>query len=171
MTRSSTLSAKLVALVLGAGLIAPALSGCAQGGYYGGGSNNQQTGTVIGAIGGAAAGAAIGGKDNWLWAGALGALAGGVIGNQIGAYLDREDQQRALQNANYALTSVPDGQSARWSNPQNATGGYTTPTRTISQADGQTCREFQTGISAQGQTSTGTGLACRQPDGTWRVVR
>lgn len=148
--------------------LAAGLAGCTQGG---GSWNKQDTGTALGAVAGAAAGAAIGGKDNWWWAAGLGALAGGVVGNQVGAYLDRQDQQTSYQNANYALNNVPDGQSAQWSNPQNNTSGYTKPVETVQTASGQTCRTFQTGVTAQGQSSSGTGTACRQPDGTWKIVR
>ena len=66
---------------------------------------------------------------------------------------------------------MPDGQKATWSNPQNQTSGYTKPIETVQTASGETCREFQTGVTAQGQTSAGTGTACRQPDGTWKIVR
>lgn len=161
------LSAKLLASVLAVSLALP-LSACAQNSY---GGSKQNTGTVIGALGGAAAGAAIGGEDNWWWAAGLGALAGGVVGNQVGAYLDRQDQQTSYRNANYALNNVPDGQSAKWSNPANNTGGYTRPIETVETASGQTCRDFQTGVTAQGQSTSGTGTACRQPDGTWKIVR
>lgn len=143
------------------------LAGCKQGGGW----NKQQTGTALGAVAGAAAGAAIGGEDDWWWAAGLGALAGGVVGNQVGAYLDRQDQQTSYQNANYALNNVPDGQSAKWSNPQNQTAGYTKPVETTKTASGQTCREFETGVTAQGQSSTGRGTACRQADGTWKIVK
>jgi surface antigen len=148
-------------------VLAAALSGCTQGG---GGWNKQQTGTALGAVAGAAAGAAIGGKDNWWWAAGLGALAGGVVGNQVGAYLDRQDQQTSYQTATHALNNVPDGQTASWSNPQNNTSGFTRPVETVQTASGQTCRTFQTGVTAQGQTSSGTGTACRQPDGTWKIM-
>lgn len=147
--------------------LAAGLAGCAQGS---GGWNKQQTGTALGAVAGAAAGAAIGGKDDWWWAAGLGALAGGVVGNQVGAYLDRQDQQTSYQTANYALNNVPDGQEARWSNPENNTSGYTKPVETTQTASGQTCRVFQTGVSAQGQNTSGTGTACRQPDGTWKIM-
>ena len=135
---------KIIAGALVAALALP-LAACSANSYGGG---KQNTGTVLGAVGGAAAGAAIGGKDNWWWAAGLGALAGGVVGNQVGAYLDRQDQQTSYQTANRALNSVPDGQQAKWSNPQNQTSGYTKPTETVQTASGQTCREFPTGVTA-----------------------
>lgn len=158
---------RLVAFTLVASLALP-LAACSSNSYGGG---KQNTGTVVGALGGAAAGAAIGGKKNWWWAAGLGALAGGVVGNQVGAYLDRQDQQTSYQTANRALNTVPDGQKATWTNPQNQTSGYTKPIETSKTANGDTCRTFQTGVTAQGESTAGTGTACRQPDGTWKIIR
>jgi surface antigen len=142
------------------------LAGCATSGG-GSGITKEQGGTVVGALGGAAIGAAAG-NGNW-WAIGAGALVGGLVGNRVGNYLDERDQQQAYSTANYALDNNKDGQTATWSNPQNDTGGYTTPTKTYQTASG-TCRTYQTGIEAGGQTQSGTGTACRQPDGTWKLM-
>ncbi len=37
-------------------------------------------------------------------------------------------------------------------------------------AAGQTCREYQTTVTVDGQTQPSYGTACLQPDGTWRIV-
>jgi surface antigen len=132
-----------------------------------GGITKEQGGTALGALGGGAAGAALG-DGNW-WAIGAGALVGGVVGNRVGNYLDERDRQQAYSTANHALDNNADGQTASWSNPQNNTGGYTTPTETFQTSSG-TCRTFQTGVSANGQEQSGTGTACRQPDGTWALV-
>lgn len=149
-----SLSAKTFAALLSLSAVA----GCA---------NSEQTGTVLGALGGAAAGYALG--DGEWWAVGAGALVGGLVGNRVGNYLDERDRQTAYSNANYALNNNADGQTAKWSNPQNNTGGYTTPTETYQTASG-TCRTYQTGVTANGQSESGTGKACRQPDGTWKLV-
>ena len=142
------MSRKLLSAFLALSLV----TGCA-----GSGITKEQGGTALGALGGAAAGAALG-DGNW-WAIGAGALVGGLVGNRVGNYLDERDQQQAYSTANYALDNNADGETASWSNPQNNTGGYTTPTET-----------YQTGVSANGQTQSGTGTACRQPDGTWKLV-
>lgn len=141
------------------------VTGCASSG--GGGITKEQGGTALGALGGAAAGAALG-DGNW-WAIGAGALVGGLVGNRVGNYLDERDRQQAYSTANYALDNNADGQMATWSNPQNNTGGYTTPTETYQTASG-TCRTYQTGVIANGQEQSGTGTACRQADGTWKLV-
>ena len=143
------------------------LTGCASSGG-GSGITKEQGGTVLGALGGAAAGAALG--DGKWWAIGAGALVGGLVGNRVGNYLDERDQQQAYSTANYALDHNKDGQTATWSNPQNNTSGYTTPTATQQTASGDTCRTYETGVSAGGQSQSGTGTACRQPDGTWKLM-
>jgi len=142
------------------------VTGCASSDGSGG-ITKEQGGTVLGALGGAAAGAALG-DGNW-WAIGAGALVGGLVGNRVGNYLDERDQQQAYSTAHYALEHNQDGQTSSWSNPQNNTGGYTTPTETYQTAEG-TCRHYQTGVTAGGQDHSGTGTACRQPDGTWKLV-
>jgi surface antigen len=157
---------KLMTVILVTALGAAPLAGCASNGT--GSYSDESVGTVLGAVGGAAAGAALGG-GKW-WAIGAGALVGGVLGNRVGNYLDQKDQQHAVQNANYALNHNADGQTSSWSNPQNKTSGYTTPVKTVQTASGGTCRTYQTGVTANGQNASGTGTACRQPDGTWKVV-
>ena len=107
------------------------LAGCASS--SGGGITNEQGGTVLGALGGAAIGAAAG-DGNW-WAIGAGALVGGLVGNRVGNYLDERDRQQAYSTASYALDNNKDGQTASWSNPQNNTSGYTTPTKTYQSAN------------------------------------
>jgi surface antigen len=151
--------------LLSAFLALSLVTGCASSG--GGGITKEQGGTALGALGGAAIGAAAS-DGNW-WAIGAGALVGGLVGNRVGNYLDERDQQQAYSTANYALNNNADGQMASWSNPQNNTSGYTTPTNTVETATG-TCRSYQTGVSANGQTQSGTGTACRQADGTWKLM-
>jgi len=149
-------------------LLALSLLAACAGPDGGGGITKEQGGTVLGALGGAAAGAALG-HSSW-WAIGAGALVGGLVGNRVGNYLDERDQQQAYSTANYALDHNKDGQTATWSNPQNSTSGYTTPTSTQQSASGDTCRTYETGVSAGGQSQSGTGTACRQPDGTWKLM-
>lgn len=42
--------------------------------------------------------------------------------------------------------------------------------RTFADTSGQPCREFQQTIVVAGQQQQGYGTACRQPDGSWRIV-
>lgn len=126
-------------------------------------------GAVIGGIGGAVLGSQIGSGRGQLVATAAGALLGAWLGREIGASLDRADQLTAAQTEQIALERNPDGQPATWRNPNTGASGYTTPVRTYETASGY-CREFQTAVVIEGRSETATGTACRQPDGSWRIV-
>ncbi|MGH7186610.1 MAG: RT0821/Lpp0805 family surface protein [Pseudomonadota bacterium] len=145
--------------------ITAALGGC-QNWEYG---EKQTAGAVIGGVGGAVLGSQVGDGTGQLVATAAGTLLGAWIGSEIGKSLDRADQQYATQSANAALERYPDGQSATWKNPNTGHAGSTTPNRTYEVADAP-CREYQTSVVIDGRTQTAYGTACRQPDGTWRVV-
>lgn len=45
-----------------------------------------------------------------------------------------------------------------------------TPIRTTQQAGGQYCREYQQTVTVGGRTERAHGIACRQPDGSWKIV-
>ncbi|HXV22742.1 MAG TPA: RT0821/Lpp0805 family surface protein [Alphaproteobacteria bacterium] len=142
-----------------------ALGGC-QSWEYG---EKETAGTVIGGVGGAVLGSQVGDGSTRLVATAAGTLIGAWIGNEVGKSLDRADQQHAERSANAALERNPDGQATTWTNPNTGHAGATTPVRTYETAQGP-CREYQTSVVIDGRTQTAYGTACREPDGTWRVV-
>lgn len=143
-----------------------ALAGCADSGM----GTKQTAGAVLGGVGGAVAGAQFGRGTGQLAATAAGTLLGAWIGSEVGRSLDRADQQAATQTTQTALETYPSGQAATWSNPDRGTSGSATPTRTYQTVEGQYCREFQTEINVGGQRETGYGTACRQEDGTWKIM-
>ena len=100
----------------------------------------------------------------------LGALAGAFIGSEIGKSLDKADRlyaQQAQQNAHVA----PIGETIAWNNPKSGNSGTFTPTRDgTDRATGEYCREYQTTINVGGKTESAYGTACRQPDGSWRII-
>ena len=49
--------------------------------------------------------------------------------------------------------------------------GTVTPQPAYQTAEGTYCREYQTTVTVGGQTESAYGTACRQPDGSWRVVQ
>jgi surface antigen len=129
------------------------------------------TKTAIGGLGGAAAGgllgAALGGSGTGI---AAGTILGGLIGGAIGNRMDAADQQRANVAATQALESIPSGQSVAWRNPDSGNAGAVTPVRTYQTETGQYCREFTQTINIGGEKHQSYGTACRQADGTWRIV-
>jgi surface antigen len=45
-----------------------------------------------------------------------------------------------------------------------------TPTHTYQGTGGQYCREYQQTIIIDGKPNQSYGTACRQPDGSWKVM-
>ena len=155
----------VVASVAGLALVG-SLGACQNAGY----GPKETVGTLGGAALGGFLGAQVGSGEEQLAATAAGVVIGGLLGNYVGRGLDERDQLAAERAASVAFEQNRDGQQAAWNNPNTGNYGYTTPTNTYQGQDGQWCREYQTSIVVQGQAQTGTGTACRQPDGTWRIV-
>ncbi|MEQ9170546.1 MAG: RT0821/Lpp0805 family surface protein [Rhodospirillales bacterium] len=132
--------------------------------------DKQTVGTLLGAGLGALAGSQFGGGKGQLAAVAVGALAGAWFGGETGKSLDKADKAYAQRTAQDALEYNKTNQTASWNNPDSKAAGTFTPTKTYQTADGHNCREYETSIVVDGKTEKATGTACRQPDGTWRVV-
>lgn len=65
---------------------------------------------------------------------------------------------------------MPTGTYSTWENPDTGHAGSFTPTRTYQRPTGQYCREYQQTIRVGGEVQESYGTACREPDGTWRIV-
>lgn len=150
---------KVVATMVAIGL----LGGCAN-------MNNAQQGQLIGVGLGtiAAHNLSKGHKDRGL-ALVVGALAGGIIGQQVGAHLDARDREMYGQTMQHTLERAPDNSTGSWNNPNSGHSGTVVPTQTYQASNGQYCREFQTSVVVGGETQQGYGRACRQPDGSWKI--
>ncbi|RMF08746.1 MAG: glycine zipper 2TM domain-containing protein [Alphaproteobacteria bacterium] len=137
------------------------LSACEQG------REGEQAGTLIGAAAGALLGREIGGGSVGM---VVGAVAGAYLGGQLGKKLDRKDREAMERTTQQALTTSPPGTTSRWTNPDSGNSGTVTPQQSFTNDNGQECREFQQTVTVDSETQTAYGTACRQPDGTWRVV-
>ena len=133
------------------------------------GGQKQTGGTVVGGIAGAIAGAQFGQGSGRVAAGAVGALLGALVGSEVGRSLDKADLTYANQ-ANQRAQSAPLNQPIQWNNPQSGNYGTVTPIKDGTTASGAYCREFQQTVTIGGKTESAYGTACRQPDGTWKVV-
>lgn len=134
------------------------------------GGPKQTGGALVGAGTGALIGSQIGSGDTRLAAVAIGTLLGGIAGSEVGKSLDRADRMEMAQTTNSTLETYPTGSQGEWRNPDSGHYGTVTPTRTYQRADGTYCREFQQTVYVGGQMEEAYGTACRQPDGTWRIV-
>jgi surface antigen len=128
---------------------------------------NGLLGGLGGAVVGGLLGSGIGGGSGKTLATIGGALAGGLIGNQLAMQLTCQDQSYLGQSTERSLSS---GQPVSWRNPDTGNYGEVTPVRTYNSQSGQYCREFQQTIYVGGKQENGYGTACRQPDGSWRIV-
>lgn len=139
-------------------------------GAAGTGYSKQQVGTVLGGVAGGLAGNQIGKGQGNTAATIGGAILGGMAGSAIGESLDRADMMYMSSTTQNALESTSRGTVSRWINPDSGNSGTITPTRNYEPTPGQFCREFSQTIVVGGQSQNAFGNACRQPDGSWRIV-
>jgi surface antigen len=164
--------------ILAVAALSLGLAACQQPGPYGTGPAPGEIGmnkTTGGALVGAAAGGLLGnqfgsgsGKGAMT---ALGVVAGGLLGSQVGKSLDQADIAYANRTTQTALETAPPGQALPWRNDQSGASGTVVPRAYTQMADGTYCREFQQTITVGGQTQQGYGTACKQPDGSWKIVQ
>ncbi len=156
-------------------LITTMLAGCNPpppgAGQDTGGISKQDIGTVLGGVGGAVIGSTIGGGNGRLVATGAGALLGAFAGNSIGKSLDKADANYANQTAQKALETSQPGQSLPWRNPDSGNSGTITPQAPYQTADGSYCREYTQTIDVGGQQQQAYGKACRQDDGSWKIIK
>ena len=133
--------------------------------------NPKQTmGKILGAGLGALTGSQIGSGKGQMVAVAVGALAGAWFGGEIGESLDKADRAYMERNTQEGLENSKTGAVSSWRNPDSGNYGTVKPTQTFKKADGQYCREFEQTVYANGKEESATGRACREGDGTWKIV-
>lgn len=141
-------------------LLLATLTACAAGvGGYG-------PKTTTGAAAGGAAGGLIGSSLGGAAATAAGVLLGGLLGAAVGQQMDSNDYYQMR----HSLETSRTGHSTQWHNPDTGALYQVTPTRTFDNQSGQPCREFNTTASIGGQRQNVHGVACREGDGSWRIV-
>jgi surface antigen len=114
-------------------------------------------------------GAQFGRGDGKLAATGAGVLIGALIGSEIGRSMDDVDRIRANEAIRVAHTAQI-GETIRWNNTQSGHFGTVTVLRDGVSASGRYCREYEQAITIDGRRAVGTGVVCRQPDGTWQIV-
>ena len=133
---------------------------------------NENQKSIIGGVGGAAAGGLIASALNANTAGVLGgAILGGLIGGAIGNRMDAADRREARNAAHRALESAPSGTATSWHNPESGNSGTITPTRTYHAQSGAYCREYEQTVTIGGESQQANGRACREPDGSWWIEK
>lgn len=153
-----------------AGMLAVAavdMSGCTPG-------NNVPGATAAGALAGGLVGNQLFHGRNAFAGVMAGALIGGIIGNRIGNYMDRQDRI----NMQSAIIHTPVNQQASWTSDRLGPGGrrVTYTVRPIKDYYAgrshhrRYCREYQTTVTIGGRAQRAFGKACREPDGSWKIL-
>lgn len=146
----------------------PWLGGAAVAGYLvGNRCNREALGSVLGGVIGGLAGSNVGRGDGRRAVTIAGALIGVLVGKSIGRQMDRTDQYCTGQTLEYAQ----DRQSIQWKNPDEGTAYSVTPINHFQTRDGRYCREYTTQAAVGGKQRQTYGTACRQPDGSWQIVK
>jgi len=146
------------------GVLTLGLAGCQEAGQ------KQTLGTLLGAVSGAVAGAQVGKGKGRIAAVAAGTLLGSLLGGSIGKSLDNADRIAMQQTTQQTLESSPSGKTVTWKNPDSGHSGTVTPQPSYKNSTGEYCREYQQSVTVNGKTERAYGTACRQPDGSWKIV-
>ncbi len=80
-----------------------------------------------------------------------------------------EEAQREHEAAQIQATTAAIGERIVWQTDTAA--GHVVTTREGTSASGLPCREFQHRITVGGKSENAYGTACRQPDGSWKIVQ
>ncbi|MEO1720158.1 MAG: glycine zipper 2TM domain-containing protein [Pseudomonadota bacterium] len=104
--------------------------------------DRSESGTVIGAVAGGILGNQVGRGKGRAVATVAGALIGGIVGHEIGRSMDEQDR-RLAQNAE--LRALEDGRTGRpiaWRNPDSGHYGEVIPRRAY-ERENRTCRDYE----------------------------
>ena len=145
-------------------LVALAVAACGPGGL-----TKQDAGIGVGAIAGGVIGNQFGGGDGKVLATALGAVVGGIVGSEIGKSLDDNDRRAAGEAEMAALERGQSGVAQPWRNPNSGHYGMVVPGKPYKRAS-QDCRDYSHTIYIDGKPQTMRGTACRNADGSWRAA-
>jgi surface antigen len=131
--------------------------------------SKQDAGTAIGAITGGIIGNQFGKGSGKVAATFAGAVIGGIVGNSIGKDLDARDRELARQAEYDAWEHGPPGRPVRWRNPGRDHYGEIVAEGYYNRG-GSRCRNFIHTVWIDGRRQQLRGTACRNPDGTWTQV-
>ena len=129
----------------------------------------EDLGSVIGGAAGAALGSQMGSGSGRTVATAAGTLLGAALGRSIGGSLDTVDLNQYHQTSQQALEVGRPGQAFPWQGPRSGVSGSVVPSGYFQNTSGQYCREYTQTINIGGRLQEGHGVACRQPDGSWKI--
>ena len=130
----------------------------------------EEMGALVGAGLGGLAGSLIGDGGGQLLAVGVGTMLGAILGSEVGKSLDRADRLAMAQATHTALEHGESGNPTTWTNPDTGNSGEIVPQGAVRRVDGTPCREFWKTVTIAGEKQQAYGTACRQADGTWRII-
>jgi surface antigen len=126
----------------------------------------QLIGGMLGAAAGGYVGSTIGKGKGKLAATAIGTLVGAVLGQSVGEQLARAEDICFSQTFEH----VPDREMITWNDAQRGARYEVIPKNTVKTTAGEYCREYTARATVNGKPVETYGTACRQPDGSWRLI-
>lgn len=138
-----------------------ALAGCATGPD----PSQEQTGLVVGALVGGLLGSQIGEGHGRTAATIVGTMLGAAVGGNVGRSMDESDRRKTA----HSLETLRTGVQSRWRNPDTGNEYTLVPMRTWDTPQGP-CREYELQAVIARRMESITGTACRQADGSWRMM-
>ena len=127
--------------------------------------SKEEQGALIGMVVGGIVGHQVGSGSGQVIATIIGTAAGAMIGGSIGRSMDEQDRMYTSAT----LENVRTGVSSSWVNPDTGYEYSMTPTNTYDSGTGP-CREYTLDATIGGKTEQVYGTACRQADGSWKIV-
>ena len=151
--------------ILGVMVASLGLAACTETGQFDAGT----AGPLLGGVAGGFLGSQFGEGSGKTAMAIAGALAGAWAGSAIAKGMTAQDR-RYYDGAAQEAQSAPVGKTITWYNPDSGAQGTITPTRTGQANTGETCREYQQTITVGGRTEKAYGTACKQPNGSWKIM-
>jgi surface antigen len=127
--------------------------------------NRKAMGALVGSAIGGAIGAQVGDGASRNVAILVGAAAGALIGSHIGSKMDEADRACVGE----ALEKAGDNRPVAWASSDGSTTYRVTPLARSPDTD-PACRMFELQAATSVGSSTSKANACRDKDGTWRVI-
>lgn len=127
--------------------------------------DDSEAGQILGGVAGAVVGSQFGDGSGQTVATIAGALIGAVVGERIGARMEEDDRQYTAN----VLEDNETGETASWVNPDTGNEFWVTPVETYERS-GRPCREFEFRVETEHGSDVEERTACREADGTWKVV-
>jgi surface antigen len=134
-------------------------------------SGNTAGGAIVGALAGGLLGNSISRGPQRGAGTAVGAILGGVIGGSIGNNsLNCEDRSYEIDTYYSGFEAGRPHARYDWRSPRSNAYGYLEVGDYYRDRAGYRCANYTQQIYVRGRPEIAHGVACRQPDGTWRMT-